>query len=62
MLVSLTFNRGGKEMKDPKVICPFCEENETDEHPEYGPLLCDECAKRLGDRQDKAEHQNRCDW
>jgi len=49
-------------MKDPKVICPFCEENETDEHPKYGPLLCDECAKRLCDRQDKAEHQNRCDW
>jgi len=44
-----------------KVICPFCEENET-EIDNGDILLCDKCARYLGDRVDHADLINRSDW
>ena len=39
-------------------VCEFCMKKTvltTD-------TLCDECAQNIGEKIDRADHQNRCDW
>jgi hypothetical protein len=45
---------------DPRPVyyCEFCEET-----PVMQPgMLCIKCARMLGERADRADHLNRCDW